>query len=86
MANPGLLDRAADLAGGAAANATATKPAWTLVASERGAGGGSRPVGSAGSYSEARKLALAISDLGLLVSVLDAEDRVRLRMWPAQPD
>lgn len=87
MDNLGLLDRAVVLAGdmGVVKRPQPTA-AWRLVAQVRGSTGDSRQLGAASSFSDARKLALAISDLGLLVTVLDAENRVRLRMWPPLHD
>jgi hypothetical protein len=56
---------------------------WRLVAREAGhPGAGTVHMRS---YTEARAMALELSDIGFTVTVHDDEDRVRLRMWPPHP-
>lgn len=53
---------------------------WKLVAREP-SGRGSRELPLA-SYRAGRSLALELSELGLMVVVLDPDQRVRLSIWP----
>lgn len=56
---------------------------WTLVAREAGhAGAGTVRMRS---YTEARAMAVELSDLGFMVTVHDDADRLRLQLWPPHP-
>ena len=58
--------------------------AWTLVAREP-SGRDARELPLA-SYGAGRTLALELSELGLVVRVLDPQQRVRLSLWPPRLD
>ena len=74
-----MLDRVDGLAHEIGAPA-GTDAAWKLVASQLD-GDAEREV-PLRSYADARRLAVAVSELGLAATVLDEQERVRLQVWP----
>ena len=56
---------------------------WTLVARE--AGHAEAGTARLRSYTEARAMAVELSDMGFMVAIHDDADRVRLRLWPPHP-
>jgi hypothetical protein len=55
-------------------------PPWTLVAHEPGRPG--EGIVEVRGYAQGRVVALELSELGFMVTLRDAEDNVRLRIWP----
>jgi hypothetical protein len=79
-----VLERVQDIAQAVQHAQPAQPPAWKLVAREPG-GADSRELPLA-SYRAGRTLAVELSELGLVVTVRDPEQRVRLSVWPPRPD
>jgi hypothetical protein len=78
-----VLERVQDIAD-AVHKAQPSRALWKLVAREPG-GQDSRELPLA-SYRAGRTLAVELSELGLVVSIRDPQQRVRLSIWPPRTD